>query len=289
MIFAYHQYWSEEVCRMWYRFSPGLCVFSVAFAEYIQPPAPLGGCIPIVKSAIGIAFYIAPLVTDTVIFALTVYKTTQYLRNNSRAALPRIVLRDGIAYFILIVLVNLTNVFICLFGSMDIRALGSTFSQAITTVLISRIQLSILGKSIAIPSQRAHTNLTVLTPLEPDFPPIAPPPKYNCSDFAQMFDAPPIMPSLPSAMVHELGPIAYRNRWGVTETLTPRRKDLHPDAGPIPLREMRGLDGPPNEEKGAEESVSGSYGYEGESPLWNVAFGRHVPIAGVDFRTLDIR
>ncbi|KAG8926518.1 hypothetical protein FRC01_008752 [Tulasnella sp. 417] len=244
ILLAYNQAWSERVCSSWFRFAPGLCVISIGFAEcililrtyalycrdklvllgllvlfsaemgvmgycvsiatYLRLLPPFVGCIPIGRMPMGVAFYIAPLCTDTVIFVLTVIKTARYLRTNVRTALPRIVLRDGVLYFVLIVLINLMNVIVYIVAPVSLMALGASFSQVLTTILISRLQLNLLGESLR--RARAQTQ-------RPDYsnakqlsiemrqvaigsssrhdPPPPPPPVFSSRNLARMFNPPP--------------------------------------------------------------------------------------------------
>ncbi|KAG8983196.1 hypothetical protein FRB90_006234, partial [Tulasnella sp. 427] len=153
----------------------------------------------------GVAFYIAPLVTDGVIFALTVIKTARYLRTNVRTALPRIVLRDGIIHFVLIVGINLMNVLVFVTAPITLKALGTSLSQVITTILISRLQLNLLGESLRrtrAPLQRPdYSNAKQLSiemrqvalasfSNETAAPP-PPPPVFSSRNLARMFNAPP--------------------------------------------------------------------------------------------------
>ncbi|KIO27026.1 hypothetical protein M407DRAFT_23716 [Tulasnella calospora MUT 4182] len=244
LLFAYNQSWSERVCSSWFRFAPGLCVISIGFAEcililrtyalycrdklvllglvilfgaemgimgycvsiatHLRLLPPFVGCIPIGRMPMGVAFYVAPLLTDSVIFVLTVIKTARYLRTNVRTALPRIVLRDGVLYFVLIVLINLMNVIVYIFAPVSLMALGASFSQVLTTILISRLQLNLLGESLRrtrAQSQRPdYSNAKQLSiemrqvaigSFSQHEPPPPPPPVFSSRNLARMFNAPP--------------------------------------------------------------------------------------------------
>lgn len=246
LLFAFNQAWSEQICSSWFRFAPGLYVISIGFAEcililrtyalycrdklvllglmilfgaemgvmgycvsiatYIRFMPPFVGCIPIGRTPLGVAFYIAPLVTDTAIFVLTVIKTARYLRTNVRTALPRIVLRDGVIHFVLIVLINLMNVIVYMTAPMSLKALGTSFSQVLTTILISRLQLNLLGESLrrtrAATQRPDYSNAKQLSiemrqvalasfSQHDAPPPPPPPPAFSSRNLARMFNAPP--------------------------------------------------------------------------------------------------
>lgn len=244
LLLAYNQAWSERVCGSWFRFAPGLYVISIGFAEcililrtyalycrdklvllgllvlfgaemgvmgycvsiatYLRLLPPFVGCIPIGRKPMGVAFYVAPLFTDTVIFVLTVVKTARYLRTNVRTALPRIVLRDGILYFVLILLINLMNVVVYTVAPGSLRALGTSFSQVLTTILISRLQLNLLGESLRRRrAQTQHPDYSNAKQLSIEMrqvaigsssnhePPPPPPPAFSSRNLARMLNAPP--------------------------------------------------------------------------------------------------
>ncbi|KAG8907923.1 hypothetical protein FRC00_011502, partial [Tulasnella sp. 408] len=144
------------------------------------------------------------LVTDTVIFVLTVVKTARYLRTNVRTALPRIVLRDGVLYFVLILLINMMNVAVYVVAPGSLRALGTSFSQVLTTILISRLQLNLLGESLrrgrATTQRPDYSNAKQLSiemrqvaigSSSHHEPPPPPPPVFSSRNLARMFNPPP--------------------------------------------------------------------------------------------------
>ncbi|KAG9047000.1 hypothetical protein FS837_003236 [Tulasnella sp. UAMH 9824] len=182
----------------------GVMGYCVSIATHLRLLPPFVGCIPIGRKPMGVAFYVAPLFTDTVIFVLTVVKTARYLRTNVRTALPRIVLRDGVLYFVLILIINMMNVVIYVVDPGSLRALGTSFSQVLTTILISRLQLNLLGESLRrrqAPTQRPDYSNAKQLSIEMrqvaigsssnHDPPPPPPPAFSSRNLARMLNAPP--------------------------------------------------------------------------------------------------
>ncbi|KAF9479523.1 hypothetical protein BDN70DRAFT_806948, partial [Pholiota conissans] len=85
----------------------------------------------------------APLVTDTCIFALTLWRTQRYKRAHGFTSTIEIILRDGTIYFFAIFSLNLMNCLIYLLVVPDLKAMGASFSQIMTSILISRLQLNL--------------------------------------------------------------------------------------------------------------------------------------------------
>ncbi|KAJ3513298.1 hypothetical protein NLJ89_g3026 [Agrocybe chaxingu] len=101
------------------------------------------------------SLWIAPLVTDSCLFVLTLWRARRYLRNGGYAdqklRIVQIVLRDGTLYFFVIFLANLMNTMIYFFSSaLDLKAIGASFSQLITSVMVSRLVLNL--RSVPLPS-----------------------------------------------------------------------------------------------------------------------------------------
>ncbi|KAF9566772.1 hypothetical protein CPC08DRAFT_628048 [Agrocybe pediades] len=89
------------------------------------------------------ALWGAPLVTDTCIFVLTLWKTATFLRRHGRITTVEILLRDGTLYFLTIFGVNLMNTLIYFLAQGDLKAVGASFSQILTSIMISRLQLNL--------------------------------------------------------------------------------------------------------------------------------------------------
>ncbi|KAF8583358.1 hypothetical protein K439DRAFT_1412273 [Ramaria rubella] len=110
-------------------------------------PLPIGvtGCVLTGRNAYLAAFWMSPLVLDTVIFTLTLYKTRQCRKKAQEVSLLRLLLKDGIIYYVVICGVNVLNVLVYLSAPIDLKAVGATFSYVMTTIMISRLVLNLQG------------------------------------------------------------------------------------------------------------------------------------------------
>ncbi|KAH7322060.1 hypothetical protein B0J17DRAFT_684831 [Rhizoctonia solani] len=107
----------------------------------VKLPEGLIGCIQGDNGTYGAAFWLAPLATDCVIFALTVFKSLEYIyKTRYQVPLIHVILRDGVLYFTVILSANLLN---CL-----VYYVSRSFSQIITVVMISRLQLNLRAESV---------------------------------------------------------------------------------------------------------------------------------------------
>ncbi|KAG8738130.1 hypothetical protein FRC10_007252 [Ceratobasidium sp. 414] len=72
------------------------------------------------------AFWLAPLAMDTVITVLTVFKTLEYLQQqHGRIELVKVILRDGLLYFAVILVANLSNCFVYYLAPLDLKMIGA--------------------------------------------------------------------------------------------------------------------------------------------------------------------
>ncbi|KJA19924.1 hypothetical protein HYPSUDRAFT_68921 [Hypholoma sublateritium FD-334 SS-4] len=109
----------------------------------VQQPPGFPGCVLTGKNSFFAALWGAPLVTDTCIFILTVWKAVWYMRKHGRMTVMQIMLRDGTLYFLTIFSVNLMNTLIYFLAIKDLKAVGASFSQIMTAILVSRLQLNL--------------------------------------------------------------------------------------------------------------------------------------------------
>jgi hypothetical protein len=90
------------------------------------------------------ALWAAPLFTDACIFFLTLWRTARYYRKkHAHMSTVQLVLRDGTIYFAVIFSANLMNTFIYFLAPEDLKAMGASFSQILTAIMISRLQLNL--------------------------------------------------------------------------------------------------------------------------------------------------
>jgi len=102
------------------------------------------------------SLWIAPLVTDSIIFFLTLYRAKRYATNRRFLASPTIMIlvRDGTVYFFLIFLANLANVIVYFSATRDLKDIGASFSQLITATMISRLVLNLRSAPTSSSSER---------------------------------------------------------------------------------------------------------------------------------------
>lgn len=82
------------------------------------------------------------LVFDTLVFALTVYKSYT-LRHIHGVGLVALLLRDGSVYFFVMMATNLINIFTFLYGTIFTRGVATTFMNIISSIMISRLMLNL--------------------------------------------------------------------------------------------------------------------------------------------------
>ncbi|KAF9029595.1 hypothetical protein BJ165DRAFT_1520378 [Panaeolus papilionaceus] len=102
------------------------------------------GCILVGTNPLFPALWVAPLITDTCIFVLTLYRLRPFARKGAgKTPTIQIFIRDGVMYFLVIFAANLINCLIYFIAPEDLRALGASFSQVLTSVMISRLVLNL--------------------------------------------------------------------------------------------------------------------------------------------------
>ncbi|KAJ6628891.1 hypothetical protein B0H10DRAFT_1940255 [Mycena sp. CBHHK59/15] len=145
-------------CERYVKF-PGAATLSlITIAECVPLPPGFSGCVLTGNNAWFGVFWAAPIVTDTCIFVLTLWRTIRYQSRHGKMNAMTILLRDGILYFLVIFSVNLLNCLIYFLSPPDLKALGASFSQIMTAIMISRLQLNLRHGSRSAPS-------TVLAPM----------------------------------------------------------------------------------------------------------------------------
>ncbi|PPR07619.1 hypothetical protein CVT24_004172 [Panaeolus cyanescens] len=112
-----------------------------------SPPDLNTGCILDGDNTLFLSLWVAPLVTDTFIFALTLWRIRRYKRRVRSTPLVQIFLRDGIMYFFAIFSANFLNFMIYVLAPSDLKPVGASFSQLLTSVMISRLVLNLRAVS----------------------------------------------------------------------------------------------------------------------------------------------
>jgi len=123
------------------------CAMAMVFTQRTPLPPALVGCIltgDSHKSSYFTPFWVMPLITDSAIFFLTVWRTQRYLRRTEgEMRLLRVLQRDGALYFLCIFSANLVYVILYLSAPEDLKAFGAGFSHIITCVMISRLVINL--------------------------------------------------------------------------------------------------------------------------------------------------
>ncbi|CAE6427292.1 unnamed protein product [Rhizoctonia solani] len=110
----------------------------------LELPEGLVGCIQGGEGSYVAAFWLAPLATDSLIFGLTVLKSLEYIyKTKCRVPLIHVIFRDGVLYYAIILSANSLNCFFYYLAPRSIKVIGASFSQIITVVMISRLQLNL--------------------------------------------------------------------------------------------------------------------------------------------------
>lgn len=138
-------------------------------------PDELVGCILVGRNQTRIAFtWIAELIFDTVIFALTLYKTLRiyHVQLGKRKPLSLFVLivRDGIIYFGVIFAANLANVLVFMLAEEGVRSINASFSTLITSLMVSRLilNLKIEGRATSAAEEESVVRVHVSRQTETD-------------------------------------------------------------------------------------------------------------------------
>ncbi|KAF8164769.1 hypothetical protein B0H34DRAFT_210510 [Crassisporium funariophilum] len=119
-------------------------------------PPFLVGCILTGSSPLFPSLWVAPLILDSCIFVLTLWRTRRYIRESGKSPTLHIFMRDGALYFFIIFLANLMNTVIFFASPADLKAIGASFSQLITATMVSRLVLNLRSASSPTSHPSAH-------------------------------------------------------------------------------------------------------------------------------------
>jgi hypothetical protein len=117
--------------------------WAVHFGIRVPLPEGFPGCVLTGSSTWMTGLWAAPVCTDTCIFILTIWRALKYKKNHGVSGTLRIIIRDGTVYFLVIFAANLMNCLIYLLAVEDLKAAGASFSQIMTSILITRLQLNL--------------------------------------------------------------------------------------------------------------------------------------------------
>ncbi|EJC98459.1 uncharacterized protein FOMMEDRAFT_171079 [Fomitiporia mediterranea MF3/22] len=90
-----------------------------------------------------------PLIYDTYVTVLTLYKCMPRVRSSSATYIFRVLMRDGLLYYSVIFLVNLVLAFMIVFAQPPIKNITAQLEQMFTVAMISRITLSLRRSAAA--------------------------------------------------------------------------------------------------------------------------------------------
>ncbi|KAF8526917.1 hypothetical protein BU17DRAFT_61894 [Hysterangium stoloniferum] len=116
---------------------------ALGFSKRVPFPPFLTGCILTGNNTLWTPFWLMPLLTDTTIFSLTLLRYFRYSKEKRHNSLLRVLIRDGMLYYLCIFGANLLNVLLFLAATEDLKAIGASFSQVLTSIMVSRLVLNL--------------------------------------------------------------------------------------------------------------------------------------------------
>ncbi|KAJ3509774.1 hypothetical protein NLJ89_g5040 [Agrocybe chaxingu] len=116
---------------------------STGVAVQLPPFPPFVGCILTGPNNWFSVVWVGPLVTDTAIFVLMLWRIRRYIRSTESIPLLHIFVRDGLIYFLVIFLMNFMNALLFFLAPEDLKPIGAPFSAMMTAVMISRLVLNL--------------------------------------------------------------------------------------------------------------------------------------------------
>ncbi|KJA19145.1 hypothetical protein HYPSUDRAFT_907589 [Hypholoma sublateritium FD-334 SS-4] len=125
----------------------GIKIWAFSSGKRLQLPPGASGCI-LIPGGNSVRFtctWIAELIFDSVVLVLTLYRAITSNRNTrgSMCTLWKLILRDGIVYFMIILASDLANVLAFLLYPADLKALNTSFTISIIPLTVSRLILNL--------------------------------------------------------------------------------------------------------------------------------------------------
>ncbi|KAJ3504709.1 hypothetical protein NLJ89_g7792 [Agrocybe chaxingu] len=134
---------------------------------FVKPPFDRGPCFPMSKphSAHLLGFFIAPLLFDTVVTFMTIWKAFHIRRRNGgpNSRLIQTFLREGVFYYILISIANLINGVFYLQPRQVISAINIPLSVMLGPVLACRLILDLRERGSETVSHSESTGIAAFT------------------------------------------------------------------------------------------------------------------------------
>lgn len=124
------------------------------------------GCHPVGLPDFFWAYYVSPLIFETILLGLTLYKTFWQIRSRvTHTPVVKLFVRDGVAYFLVIFCTLLSNSLIWLLAPAGLLESGIGMAIAMPTVMGSRMLLNLRGLTAATPDASELTAVGDITPL----------------------------------------------------------------------------------------------------------------------------
>ncbi|KAF8643352.1 hypothetical protein AX16_009081 [Volvariella volvacea WC 439] len=115
---------------------------TVVFPAPIPAPGVKIPCVAIGPLPWLIAFWVMPLVFDTVTFALTLYKSISYWRTQVESPTLALLFRDGLIYFAAIFTMNFLNVILFVTQNETLQAINLPATLMLTIIMSCRLVLN---------------------------------------------------------------------------------------------------------------------------------------------------
>jgi len=129
-----------------------IMILATMEAHRYDIPEGFVACTLTAQGLTNVFFWAAPWIADTVIFFLTLWKTTSMRKSvgklGVRMPLLTVLARDGLIYYSVIVGIDTVNLGIYLFTAQKIKPMGAAFCQVLTTAMINRLQLNLRSPCI---------------------------------------------------------------------------------------------------------------------------------------------
>ncbi|GAB1521735.1 transmembrane protein [Rhizoctonia solani] len=145
----YDFYELPSILSKWIHFEGAAGIIAKAAAEMIMIFSSwYKGCHPVGLPHWFWGYYISPLIFETILLFLTLYKTVGHIRSKvTKTPVIQLFVRDGVAYFAIMFCTLLSNALIWLLAPPGLLEAGIGFAIAVPTVMASRILLNLRGLS----------------------------------------------------------------------------------------------------------------------------------------------
>lgn len=126
----------------------------ITLTKVFPAPSPAPGvvvpCVAIGPTNWLIAFWVMPLVFDTVTFLMTLYKSMEHWRNKVTSSTLAILFRDGLVYFAAIFTMNLLNVILFVTQSPTLQAINLPATLMLNIIMSCRLVLNLRAPRSAV-------------------------------------------------------------------------------------------------------------------------------------------